>query len=247
LFVSAFLRARDSVTHRAGRGHFWNNWLVRNWAPRQDRNLPVFEQRRQVLKACGFNLQRAKFDLTVPSAARQWAGGIVSGEAIHLSPNASSPLKEWPLKKWVEFAQLLLQARPKLTLVATGGPGAREQEKLQQLTKGVSSDHLKIPPPGTTIPELAALLSACHVNVGGDSGVLHLAAALGVKTVAIFREYSGTREWLPQGTRHRHLIAPCDCADSANPPCAPRAEARCLAGISPEQVARLVNELADAN
>jgi ADP-heptose:LPS heptosyltransferase len=91
-----------------------------------------------------------------------------------------------------------------------------------------------------SIAQLAAALQRCGLHVGADSGVLHLAMALGVPTVALFREYAGTAEWLPRGHPHKHLLAPCPCANVKDPPCAKEAKALCLARITPEQVVALL-------
>ena len=65
------------------------------------------------------------------------------------------------------------------------------------------------------------------------------AMALGVPTVAMFRDYAGPK-WLPLGAAHRHLMAPCPCGDVKNPPCVAKSEALCLAQITPPQVLSLM-------
>ena len=113
---------------------------------------------------------------------------------------------------------------------------------MRSLAAGVSSERLAVLPPGMPIAELAAVLQLCRLHVGADSGVLHLATALDVPVVAIFRDYAGAKEWLPQGAGHSHLLAPCPCANSKHPPCAAKGEALCLAQITPEQVLAVVME-----
>jgi len=95
-------------------------------------------------------------------------------------------------------------------------------------------------PVAASLPQLAALLSRCALHIGADSGVLHLAAALGVPTVSIFREYAGLEEWLPRGAQDRHLTAPCACAEGVRDSCRRRQTAECLEGLSPESVAGLL-------
>jgi len=101
-------------------------------------------------------------------------------------------------------------------------------------------DRLTVLPSGMTIAELAAVLQRSRLHVGADSGVLHLALALGVPTLALFRDYAGTVEWLPRGPAHKHLLALCPCANLRNPPCAATDRALCLARITPEQVMALL-------
>jgi len=58
------------------------------------------------------------------------------------------------------------------------------------------------------------------LHVGPDSGVIHLASALNVPTVAIFRRYSDMADFIPVGPKHIYFDAPCPCMNSKNPACA---------------------------
>jgi ADP-heptose:LPS heptosyltransferase len=240
LFVTALAGARWSVALPGGRKHFWSPWLIRNWASRASRELPVYEQRRQMLASCGFDLAAPRWDLRLPEAAIHWADSVVPAGSIHFSINASTPLKEWPLEHWIELAGRLLAKEPSAGIIATGSANVREQERLRSLATGVADNRLTVLPSGMTIAELAAALQRCRLHVGADSGVLHLAMALGVPTFALFRDYAGTSEWLPRGQPHKHLLAPCPCANSKKPPCAATGQALCLARILPEQVMALL-------
>jgi ADP-heptose:LPS heptosyltransferase len=65
-----------------------------------------------------------------------------------------------------------------------------------------------------SLAQLAALLSRCELFIGNDSGVTHLAAALGAPTAAIFGP-SDPRLWAPRGERVSLLslgvvCSPCD-------------------------------------
>ena len=240
LFVTALAGARWSVAVAGGRKHFWSTWLVRDQVPRRGPEVPAYEQRRQALAACGFELAAPRWDLRFPETAAQWAEARVPAGAIHFSINASTPLKEWPLEHWIELARRLLAKEPLARIIATGSANAREQERLRLLAAGVGDNRLTVLPSGMAIAELAAVLQRSRLHVGADSGVLHLATALGVPTVALFRDYAGTAEWLPRGQAHKHLLAPCPCANLKNPPCAKEDRALCLARITPGQVMALL-------
>ena len=240
LFVTALTGAKWRVAVAGGRQHFWSPWLVREQAPRPSSELPVYEQRRQTLAACGLELAAPRWDLRLPETAVCWAEARVPAGAIHFSINASTPLKEWPMEHWIELARCLLAGAPSTRIIATGSANAREQERLRSLVAGVGDDRLPVLPSGMTIAELAAALQRCRVHLGADSGVLHLAMALGVPTLALFRDYAGTAEWLPRGQPHKHLLAPCPCANVKVPPCAGEGKALCLARITPEQVLALL-------
>src|SRR6185369_8622862 len=148
----------------------------------------VFEQRRRVLADCGFPLEAPKFDLKVEPAAVEWARSLVGDWTIHISPCSAKATREWPLESHLTFLRILWERVPELRVIVSAGAKARERERLQKLGSLVRDTRLQILPEPPTIMQLAALLSRCRLHVGPDSGVLHLAVALGVPTVSFFRE-----------------------------------------------------------
>jgi ADP-heptose:LPS heptosyltransferase len=236
LFTTALIGASWSLGYEAGRRHFWNVWMVSDWVQRGTRELPVYEQRRQVLAAGGFSLQPARFDLRVPDEARQWARKTVPENVAHLSINASTPVKEWPLEHWIALARELLATDGQLQLAATASANPREQERLAALAKGVDNKRL-VCLADANLARLAAVLQRSRLHIGADSGVLHLAMALGVPTLGMFREHAGLKEWMPIGEQHRHCVAQCRCLTDHRTDCLLAGKASCLAAISVGQVA----------
>jgi len=236
LFATAFVGARESLCLE-GRRHFWNSLIAREWVQRESREIPVYEQRRQALAASGFSLEPASFDLRVPDEARQYAQQAVAENSIHLSINASTPLKEWPLENWIALANSLLASDARLHLVATCGPASREHERVDALAKAVDSARLLLLP-GLSVARLAAVMQRSRLHIGGDSGPLHLAMALGLPTLAVLRDHAGFKEWLPVGERHRHLVATCRCMNENRTDCLTVGKAACLTSISQEQVVK---------
>jgi heptosyltransferase I len=235
IFVTALLRARWTLAWEAGRKHFWNHWLAAEWVQPGNRDLPMFEQRRQVLAAGGFELQEERFDLRVPREEQLWAGATVADQSVHLAISASTPVKEWPLENWIELAQMLARKNPALRIVATAGSNPREQERLRALARAADGARLQCME-GLSLARLAATLQRCRLQIGADSGVLHLAVALGVPTLTVFRQYGGLSEWMPRGTAHRHIVADCRCIAQNRSDCLRAGRADCLAAITPGQV-----------
>jgi ADP-heptose:LPS heptosyltransferase len=242
VFLTRATGARWRVAFAGGRRHFWNRWLIAHWVPRVDRTIPVAEQRRQVLAECGLSLGPVKYALAVPPEAVRWAEQNTPAGAVHLSINAGHALKEWPLDHWIELARTLLKQDPDLHLIATGTSSRRERERLQHLASQVQSKQLHLYSGDLTLARLAAVLARCRMHVGADSGGLHLATVLGLRTVSLFREYAGIGEWLPRGEAHRSIVVPCACVNRKLQPCAPEARPECLAGISVERVHRMICE-----
>jgi ADP-heptose:LPS heptosyltransferase len=104
--------------------------------------------------------------------------------AIH--PFASSPAKRWPLEHFRAVAENL------------GCPVEWLAGPEEQLEKATRIDDLY---------ELACWLSRARVYIGNDSGISHLAAAVGVPTVAIFLT-TDPRIWAPRGHHVRVLERP---------------------------------------
>jgi ADP-heptose:LPS heptosyltransferase len=236
VFLTALTGARWRVAHAGGRKHFWAPWLIKNWVPRRSSELPVYEQRSQVLAACGLDLAEPRWELRIPEEAVRRVQSLVPPGAVHFSINASTVLKEWPLANWIGLARKLLASDSNLRIVATASAAPREQERVRALAEGTRDKRLLTFPAGLTIAELAAVLQRCRLHIGADSGVLHLAMAVGVSTLALFRDYAGTTEWLPRGQAHQHLLVACPCANVKEPPCLHMGQAQCLAGLTPDQV-----------
>jgi heptosyltransferase-3 len=246
LFMTALSGARWRVAHQGGRKHFWNRWLVPEWVPRQNPDLTVFEQRRQVLAACGLKLGHPRFDLKIDERSANWAADVVPPIAIHVSVNSSKAVREWPLDHYVALFRALWAKNPALCVLASGSSQARERERLRLLAERTNDARLQVLPAGLTIPQLAAVLTRCRLHLGPDSGVLHLAAALHLPTVSFFREQGAYKSFFPVGNKHQIITVPCSCVDHRQSPCERIGQGECFARIEPARVADLVRQsLAD--
>jgi heptosyltransferase-1 len=99
--------------------------------------------------------------------------------ALHSTSRES---KLWPEERW----------RRLLGAFADGGfatvlpwGSAAERERSERLADGIAH---AVVPPRQTLSALAALIAHAELAVGVDTGLTHLAAALGTPTVAIFTE-----------------------------------------------------------
>ena len=114
--------------------------------------------------------------------------------SVALVPATGGRGKEWPAESYALLARKLTAAGTPVVVV--WGPGERA---LAQSVVASAGDGTTLTPP-TSIPELALLMSTCAAVVGGDTGPVHLAAALGVPTVAIFIATEPERNG-PRGAR----------------------------------------------
>jgi len=115
------------------------------------------------------------------------------GEFALLNPGAGWGAKRWPAERYGEVARGL--ARAGLCPVVNYGPG---EEDLFRTVLAASGGAAR--PTKGSVTELIALTRRARIFIGGDTGPLHLAAALRVPVVAIFGPTDPARNG-PYGTR----------------------------------------------
>jgi ADP-heptose:LPS heptosyltransferase len=169
-----------------------------------------------------------------------WATSQISASTIHFSISAgSSPLNEWPLDFWAETLRQVWKKSPQTKFVSTGSGSEREIARQADLVSLVQDERLQIFFDPMPMSRLAALLERATLHVGLDSGVLHLAMALGKPTVSLFRESVGRPGWVPRGPEHRALIKKCPCNETGQNKCF-ESRPLCLSLITPQEVAQAV-------
>jgi heptosyltransferase I len=116
------------------------------------------------------------------------------GEKIILiNPGAGWAAKQWPAQRYGEVAQAL--SAHGYSILVNFGPGEEDLVKTVQ-----TSSNSTAVPISCSIAELIALTRQAQLFVGGDTGPLHLAAALHVPVIAIFGPTNPARNG-PYGTK----------------------------------------------
>ena len=106
------------------------------------------------------------------------AGAVRAPYGILLHATAQK-VKEWPEENWLALARAL---EGKTGLLLPFGSAA-EQERAERLASQLENTRVPI---GRAIDDMARMIAGASFVVGVDTGILHLAAALGVPLVAIF-------------------------------------------------------------
>ena len=116
---------------------------------------------------------------------------IASSLALH--PGSGSERKNWPEQKWAELLERLVAASDaRLLLVG----GEAEGDRLERLASRLPPHRVEVAR-NLPLTELSRRLMACAAFVGHDSGITHLAAALGIPGMALWGET--VREvWAPR-------------------------------------------------
>ncbi|MCW5978434.1 MAG: glycosyltransferase family 9 protein [Bryobacteraceae bacterium] len=111
------------------------------------------------------------------------SAGVPAEGFVAINPFAAWKSKRWPLER---YARLMERIRKEadVPMIVTGGPGEEQQaaELMRMLAPGTATDLTG----RLTLDEALCLYRRSRLMVTGDSGPMHVAAALGTPVVALF-------------------------------------------------------------
>jgi len=117
-------------------------------------------------------------DLQAWLAQRRLAGD--DRPIVTLSPGAVGAGKAWPVSHYAELARIL--AKDGASIWILGGPGEMSSAQKIMSAAGARARDLT----GADLRNAILALAAGDISVTNDSGLMHVSAALGTPTVAIF-------------------------------------------------------------
>ena len=243
-FDLAFDCSRDGRNHlllylsgaarRIGFGFGGGDYLLTDAVPVGSLEQHRTEDWLRLLEPLGSNLPRTEPQLMVSDVERRWAEDFLrrSGrkkdeKLVAIHPGGSSRLKRWSLDHFEALARMAATEGGARILWLVDPAGTGSESKL---------------PPGSIVArpslrELIALLSQSDLLVSNDGGPMHLAAALGVPTFAVY-SWGKPEWWKPYaGASHSWVQR----EDITCRPCAGHCifdEPICLTGLSLDVVAR---------
>jgi heptosyltransferase I len=142
----------------------------------------VIDMNMALLSAVDVWERRARFPLAIPrSATVDLVIERFSDGYVLINPGAAWPNKRWPAACFGAVAAALKDVYGTLSLVMWG-PGERA---LAQDVVAASGGAAELLPP-TTIPDLAGIARGARLMISGDTGPLHLAAAVGAPIVSLY-------------------------------------------------------------
>jgi lipopolysaccharide heptosyltransferase II len=190
--------------------------------------------------------------LAIPAEAHAHAAALLGGAertrtpTVALHSSGGRAIKQWHLPRFADVARKLTAQRG-ARIVLTG---AEPDRAMVDAVKAALDPASVIDVSGRAdLVELAAVLDAVDLLVTGDTGPMHLAAAVGTPVVAVFGP-SDPNRWGPVSDRARVVRAhlPCSpCNRIRRPPedCQGRVP-KCLDGITVDAVYAAAIELLDA-
>ena len=140
--------------------------------------------------------------------------------------------KFWSETGWIELGRAVLERFPESNILFSWGNEA-ERQAVAAIAAAIG--------PGVRILDryslkgLTALLKKVDLVVGGDTGPVHIAAAVGTPTVSFYRASDGRRSG-PRGEQHSIIQAPLQCTACFRTQC--DRDRECRASITAEMMLR---------
>lgn len=158
-----------------------------------------------LLRSEGVAVDDARNENWVPADSARRVNGLLDGlpggrPRVFLAIRTTDPLKLWPVDRWRTLIRWLVEERG-CEAVLCGGPADRaaHAELLRSCPPSLAS-HVHDLSDEVPLADAAALASRMDLCVGVDTGMVHLAASVGVPVVVIVGPTDPNR-WQPWGTR----------------------------------------------
>jgi heptosyltransferase-1 len=148
------------------------------------RGAHVVEQNLSLAEAVvGQPLKMPQFDFPRDESTDQECDRLLKDRGVRsfalLNPGAGWGAKQWPAERYGEVAKQL--TADGLKSLINFGPGEEDLARAVEASSGGAGE-----PIARSLTQLIALTRRASLFIGGDTGPMHLAAALGIPVVGIF-------------------------------------------------------------
>jgi len=238
-FEAALLAYFGRVKYRLGFDSDGRGFLLTHGIKRSSKIFAVHqvEYYLSILKAVGLRaesrnpvLYLSKKDLAKAESLLQSEGINNNDFILGISPGAIfGSAKRWPFERFAKISDWASERWGAKVIIL----GSKKEKDIGNEMAGIMKNKAAVFCGTTSLGEAMGLISRCSFFVTNDSGLMHIAAALGVPTLAIF----GSTDHVATGPRGsttriiRHDIA---CSPCLKPECP--TDFKCMLSIEPEEV-----------
>jgi ADP-heptose:LPS heptosyltransferase len=120
---------------------------------------------------------------------------------VALHPGAGKPPNQWPAKCFSRVADSLAEEFQVDLFISEGPMDSQPVSEMRLLLK-----HKATLITGLPIREVAAILKQMDLVISNDTGIMHVAAAVGVPVLSLFGP-TDPLQWAPIGDKHRFIQA----------------------------------------
>ena len=159
--------------------------------------------------------------------------GIDFSNTVVLHPKSQGSAVEWPLEKYIELAQVLVQQKKTVIFTGTENEG-KEFSAILPVHPQIIDSSGKL-----NLKQLICLIASCEALVACSTGPYHIAGVSGIKAIGLFspRKPIHPGRWKALGEKSVALVFDSSCSN-----CRKGKACSCIEKISVQSVLSAINE-----
>ncbi len=198
-FRSALAVRLAGIKTRVGHSTEGRGFLLTHSSP-YDMNRNETECYLDLARRVGVDERWQRPSLWVSDKERAEGAAMMRGATIVLQPGARHAWKTVPKHVWVKTIQEIQDLGHKVVLI--GGPDEVEVgNSLVRIADVTAVDLVG----KTSLRQTLGILASARLAMGGDTGVMHLAAGVNCPTLVAFGGVKPVDKWAHDYTPHRHV------------------------------------------
>lgn len=190
--------------------------------PSMDERVHITDHLLRQVAQYGLPVSELNPKLHLKQSDRDWGRefwrrrGLIEAErakVILLHPGSGSKRKVWKLEGFLSLVHYIQRDLHSKVLIVIGPAEGTEVQKAFEEMGSNAPMCVK----GLSLLQLASVMERCRLFIGNDSGVTHLAAALGLPTIAIFGP-TDSKVWAPRGKKVLVIRKELPCSPCSSSP-----------------------------
>ena len=240
----AALSKKAKIPMRIGTAHRIFHLLTCNYRLNFSRKRSLLHESQlnfELLKPLGFN-ETPSFDslfqslnhFNIPTVSLPTEfSGIDLSNTIILHPKSQGSAVEWPLEKYIELAQVLVQQKKTVIFTGTENEG-KEFSAILPVHPQIIDSSGKL-----NLKQLICLIASCEALVACSTGPYHIAGISGIKAIGLFspRKPIHPGRWKALGNKSVALVFDSSCSE-----CKKGKACSCIENISVQSVLSAIND-----
>ncbi len=240
----AVLSKKAKIPMRIGTTHRIFHLLTCNYRLNFSRKRSLLHESQlnfELLKPLGFN-ETPSFDslfqslnhFNIPTVSLPTEfSGIDLSNTIILHPKSQGSAVEWPLEKYIELAQVLVQQKKTVIFTGTENEG-KEFSAILPVHPQIIDSSGKL-----NLKQLICLIASCEALVACSTGPYHIAGISGIKAIGLFspRKPIHPGRWKALGNKSVALVFDSSCSE-----CKKGKACSCIENISVQSVLSAIND-----
>jgi lipopolysaccharide heptosyltransferase I len=201
----------------------------------------IVDQYVSLVRGFGINTRLKRFEIHIPESDRTYARDFLHKHQVAedtllivINPGAGWETKCWGEDNFASLADMITSEIGGLVMFLWG---PSELPLVKSIQRKMRQPSLRACP--TNLKQSMALMERAHLFIAGDTGPLHIAAALGIPCVGIFGPTSPERNG-PYGQNHKVIQTDVPCRNCYRRFCRSK---KCMNSIQADKILKTIREM----